>query len=76
MCSASVKSKCYKNVNNKQDKESVSSEVSKFRQRSRLFKQRKSHLFSDKITAISILVMHIFFEFFVIKKKSFLAPSK
>lgn len=71
MCSASVKSKCYKNVNNKQDKESVSSEVSKFRQRSRLFKQRKSHLFSDKITAISILVMHIFFEFFVIKKNPF-----
>lgn len=71
MCSASVKSKCYKKVNNKQDKESVSSEVSKFRQRSRLFKQRKSHLFSGKITAISILVMHIFFEFFVIKKNPF-----
>lgn len=71
MCSASVKSKCYKNINNKQDKESVSSEVSKFRQRSRLFKQRKSHLFSGKITAISILVMHIFFEFFVIKKNPF-----
>lgn len=73
MCSAFVKSKCYKNVNNKQDKESVSSEGGKSRQHSRLFKQRKSLLFSGKIRAISILVMHIFFEFFVIKKIPFSA---